>query len=974
MGEKCKPSYKNLNLIQSYSEQKYATVQWCEQNCENDEWLRREVEELRYLTPPAVRYNFDINDFLAPSRSYGVVNTSDSTVGFDNSVSKVLSYDFAVTDTNKDSSKNDAPVNTLKIDTNKTSATIIKDAISIATNEDGHTYVDINESASNAIANCRLPTTTESYEVERNVETFGTASSNVNVNSFWYVGWDKSKNYYVRPDWLKSWKDSEIKAVVRAQTFKAEKTGSLESIDLKVAWNGSKVSNCGSPLYVQLWKTYNKFSLKTTWDKKKHKSVSHYIDYNKLPAESRSDWQDQVHYKNYQKYKKVTRKVKNKKGQIIKDNKGNPKTEKVYVKSGEKGKSVDDVVYVLKRQKIKWPGRNYWDSSKNKWGSDIYHPLAEAEYTKVGEDYITVVFKKPCTIKEGEHYALVFSSPLSEWKHCPRIGGWGRNCKRENNYPYGNAFLSTNNGRTWIRYGKNDEDLINQQKKSKGKINTYKKGKYTPMDFAFACNVETQAYKQATVTEFIDEAYIYFEHFYTNPVTSIGIEALGQGLISENTSVVFEVSTDGDVWVEIPYKGRLGFNPPYPTCLKIRGRLYRTDESKLVSPRLTYVEVTLDTLPAMELYARTGTYKARVNPMLGASHWGRVYAPFDFDATVECNAEIIEDNPTEENFIIIGLEDVDEKMLQCDIDSSIINEFLYSQLDNSVANSALEKAKYLTNNHEILDTFKSNKIYVKPYIEGDKLYLLSFSRSYENEDMVITKPTGTETEPTFFQDIDYPVCEIPFGNMVAYPILDMHIEPVSPGENSTTCPFSEMLDYTVDYEKNTFTFKSTTIDDLIEGNLKIKYNKCFIKNLSNNEVGVWKNEETGLTEHGLLLDYFKENILITDEIIQSRRVSLRVQPVNPIRAVYLYKDSNFDEEPKALYEYSDYTFDLDTREIVFNVSNADGVSSILSLNDTLQIIYTPNIEDDSLSIGYYATRKNVDKQVRIKDGYFEYKV
>ena len=43
---KCPPQYKNLNEIQSFSEQRYATVQWAEQNCENDEYLKQEVDEL----------------------------------------------------------------------------------------------------------------------------------------------------------------------------------------------------------------------------------------------------------------------------------------------------------------------------------------------------------------------------------------------------------------------------------------------------------------------------------------------------------------------------------------------------------------------------------------------------------------------------------------------------------------------------------------------------------------------------------------------------------------------------------------------------------------------------------------------------------------------------------------------------------------------------------------------------------------
>ena len=58
MVENCPAEYKNLNEIQSFSEQMYPTVQWAEQNCKNDEWLKKKVEELEYLTPPAIRKRF----------------------------------------------------------------------------------------------------------------------------------------------------------------------------------------------------------------------------------------------------------------------------------------------------------------------------------------------------------------------------------------------------------------------------------------------------------------------------------------------------------------------------------------------------------------------------------------------------------------------------------------------------------------------------------------------------------------------------------------------------------------------------------------------------------------------------------------------------------------------------------------------------------------------------------------------------
>ena len=89
------------------------------------------------------------------------------------------------------------------------------------------------------------------------------------LNSFWYVGFDKNKQYHVRPDWIQNWKDSEIPSVCRAQTITIPdgiEDGRLDSVDLLVQNNGTTTSNWGSPLYVQIWKTVPVTVEKTWWN------------------------------------------------------------------------------------------------------------------------------------------------------------------------------------------------------------------------------------------------------------------------------------------------------------------------------------------------------------------------------------------------------------------------------------------------------------------------------------------------------------------------------------------------------------------------------------------------------------------------------------------------------------------------------------------------------------------------------------
>ena len=82
------------------------------------------------------------------------------------------------------------------------------------------------------------------------------------------------------------------------------------------------------------------------------------------------------------------------------------------------------------------------------------------------------------------------------------------------------------------------------------------------------------------------------------------------------------------------------------------------------------------------------------------------------------------------------------------------------------------------------------------------------------------------------------------------------------------------------------------------------------------------------------------------------------------------------DNEQELVEDKDFTVDYLTKTVKFNLLNEDTVSSSLKLNDTITIIYTPNIEETGLAIGYYAKRKEsaLNKQCSILPNYLEYKV
>lgn len=196
-----------------------------------------------------------------------------------------------------------------------------------------------------------------------------------------------------------------------------------------------------------------------------------------------------------------------------------------------------------------------------------------------------------------------------------------------------------------------------------------------------------------------------------------------------------------------------------------------------------------------------------------------------------------------------------------------------------------------------------------------------------------------------------------FTNKPAYPISRAVIQP----KGASTAIYGEWYDYLVDYDENTLTFHSDIT--LPKGSLDVTYNPVFIEGLSNEEVGLRADK----TE-GLILDYFEESIIVDEDMVVNREIELRAEPVDPIRRVVVVKD---DGTEYNLVENIDYT--LNEKTILLEIINFDGESPIIGVNDIVKVVYTPNLDDNSISIGYYAKRSNNDNTVEIQPNYIEYK-
>ena len=88
----CPPIYKNPQL-ESFGEQKYVHSELLEQFGCNDEYLLQLCRKIEYLTPPAVRKHFILQDSLDMNKSYGAVVNGEQ-INFNNSTDQRVFVDF----------------------------------------------------------------------------------------------------------------------------------------------------------------------------------------------------------------------------------------------------------------------------------------------------------------------------------------------------------------------------------------------------------------------------------------------------------------------------------------------------------------------------------------------------------------------------------------------------------------------------------------------------------------------------------------------------------------------------------------------------------------------------------------------------------------------------------------------------------------------------------------------------------------
>ena len=441
----------------------------------------------------------------------------------------------------------------------------------------------------------------------------------------------------------------------------------------------------------------------------------------------------------------------------------------------------------------------------------------------------------------------------------------------------------------------------------------YHAGKYAPQDFAFQCSIRED--KCETKYDTSKDFYVYLNPIYSNPIKSVRISAEDKGdTAGDDYSITYEVSQDADEWKSVKPNTKFNFTPDsdgeYNHVLFIRAKLTTNDEAN--TPLLQSLAIALETTLPREMYIRTIQYAPPLTGILSASVWGRIRAPFTEEETVECTAEIIRDREVMEHFSII--EPLD-----------IVNYTYLDEIDPAkvVGKSESIIRKYLTDNPSIVEALQEHNIYILDYFTEIKLI-----------------------------------------NSPAYPLVSLRLQPTLRG--IITQEYGEWHDYTVDYTEDIIKFKENTLEDMPKGALTVTYNPLFIDGLTNEEVG---------STNGLVLDYFLEEFIITEEDIETRTLPLRATPVDPIRKVTIIRDSEDDdsEDNIELTEDVEYTVDYSQKQVQFNVIYSDEESTALAVGDLIRIVYTPNLDDCALSIGYHAKRTNTNKKCTIHHNWIEYK-
>ena len=429
----------------------------------------------------------------------------------------------------------------------------------------------------------------------------------------------------------------------------------------------------------------------------------------------------------------------------------------------------------------------------------------------------------------------------------------------------------------------------------------YHNGQFPPQDFAFIATIQQEHSAYVQNTT----KYLYLNPIISAPVESVEINA-NDDIADSNTEITYQVSQNGRDWVTVPATGVVNFNNPRRTTF-VRAALRSSIND---TPRINSLNVILNTQASSEFYVRTKSYTPKLCGILGAATWSRIYSKITTEPATDVTAEILSLKVVKEQFELIN-------------PTEIVNYLWIDELGADERAIKRDPAQYVEDHPSIHEILKEYNTYIIGYFD-----------------------------------------EIEFFNSPAYPNIKTVL--MTPETNQNNVEYNEWYDFTIDYDNDTLSF----YDDVTipHGTLNVTFNPVIIKGLTPEQVGrrdTNLEDEKAYDEEGIRIDNVSENITVTEDMVETRRIPLNFPPLDPIKHVYVNEVEQMQDR--------DFTIDMRNREIVF-IASENSNSSILNLNDEVEVMYTPNISDDSLTLAFFGKRTNLVRNAKIENYTIDYKV
>lgn len=311
-----------------------------------------------------------------------------------------------------------------------------------------------------------------------------------------------------------------------------------------------------------------------------------------------------------------------------------------------------------------------WKCDKN--GKPTGNALARVEkrFNHTSGRIESFVFKKKVKLTKGHKYAIVMRSPLSTRDACYRTTGWPRTCYtnyKKGTYYYGDAYVSKDNGKSWIKYDKKAYGVLNSNVAT------------TPIAFGFELYIQPTKPKTSkqTVTQEVQSItsvpeeeteytmvehhyypvgnhYIYFNIPSSEPIKFLHINNAESEL--DGQKILFDISYDGKEFSTenlisdtTTGEGTYDLSEDKPCFVTVRCNLQNNSEIK--TPDLQCVEFRVDTVAAKKMYIRTKPYYPESEQMLPACIWSEVNTSFDISNNVSGGVDIVREVEAQQRFI-----------------------------------------------------------------------------------------------------------------------------------------------------------------------------------------------------------------------------------------------------------------------------------------------------------------------------------